>query len=164
MQMATTETTIVPCDYSDPEHREAIASLINAYIADEMGGGTPLSEQEQTCLVESLKNHPKAIVLLAKTQGVFTGLLTAFENFSTFTVRPMINIHDVIVLKAYRKNGIGRCLMNALIREAEQRNCSRVTLEVRSDNLKAQNLYLDLGFQETEPGMFYWRKYLTGKV
>jgi len=157
MQM---KTRIIPCDYSDPEHRKAIIALISAYIQDEMGGSFPLSEQEQTDLVEGLKNHPKTLVLLAETQGIFTGLLTAFENFSTFTARPMMNIHDVMVLKEYRKKGIGRSLMNALIEEAEKRNCSRITLEVRKDNLPAQNLYQDLGFQDTEPSMFYWRKYL----
>ena len=155
------ETKIVRCDYSDPEHRKALIMLINEYIRDEMGGGTILSEQQkQTDLVEGLRNHPKAIVLLAKTQNTFIGMLTAFENFSTFTARPMMNIHDVMVLETYRKKGIGRSLMNALIEEAQKRNCSRVTLEVRKDNLPAQNLYRDLGFHELEPDMFYWRKYL----
>ena len=133
---------------------------MDAYIQDDMGDATPLSEQEQFNLTEGLKNHPKALVLLAKTQDVFSGLLVAYENFSTFTARPMINIHDVMVVKEYRKNGIGRSLMNALIEEAVKRNCSRVTLEVRKDNLPAQSLYKDMGFYEPEPGMFYWRKYL----
>jgi len=154
------ETEIIQCDYSLPEHRQAVISLIAAYIQDEMGGGPPLSPQEEADLIEGLKNNPKAMMLLAKTEGVFSGLLTAFENFSTFTARPMINIHDVMVLKEYRKKGIGRLLMNALIEEARKRNCSRVTLEVRKDNLPAQNLYRDLDFHEPEPGMFYWRKYL----
>jgi ribosomal protein S18 acetylase RimI-like enzyme len=148
------------CNYSNPEHQQAIVSLINAYIDDEMGGGNPLSEQEQIRLVEGLNNHPKSIVFLAETDGVFVGLLTAFENFSTFTVKPMINIHDVIVLKTYRGKGIGRQLMNALISEAENRGSSRLTLEVRKDNPTAQNLYKSLGFKDTDPSMFYWRKYL----
>jgi len=154
------ETKIIRCNHSDPEHQKAIIALINAYIQDEMGGGDPLSEQKQTDLIEGLKNHSKVLVLLAETQGIFVGLLTAFENFSTFTARPMMNIHDVMVLKEYRKKGIGRSLMNAVIEEAEKRNCSRITLEVRKDNLPARNLYHDLGFHEPEPGMLYWRKNL----
>jgi ribosomal protein S18 acetylase RimI-like enzyme len=153
-----TTVDIKICDYSNTEHLQAIAALINAYIADEMGGGKPLSKLEQLRLIEGLNNHPKSIVFLAETEGVFVGLLTAFENFSTFTVKPMVNIHDIIVLKEYRGKGIGRQLMNAVIREAENRSCSRVTLEVRKDNANAQNLYKSLGFEETEPSMFYWRK------
>jgi ribosomal protein S18 acetylase RimI-like enzyme len=154
------ETKIIQCDFSDPEHQKAVIALIDAYIHDDMGDGNPQSKQEQINLIEGLKNHPKALVLLAETQGVYTGLLIAFENFSTFTARPMINIHDVMVLNEYRKKGIGRRLMNVLIEEAGKRNCSRITLEVRKDNLPAQNLYCELGFYEPEPGMLYWRKYL----
>jgi ribosomal protein S18 acetylase RimI-like enzyme len=154
------EIKIIQCDYSNPDHRKAVITLINDYIRDEMGGGTPLSAQEQTELLEGLRNHPQTLVLLAQTDGIFTGLLTAFENFSTFTARPMMNIHDVTVLRAYRRKGIGRSLMMALIEEAGKRNCSRITLEVRKDNITAQNLYNDLGFCETEPSMYYWRKYL----
>jgi ribosomal protein S18 acetylase RimI-like enzyme len=92
--------------------------------------------------------------------GVLVGLLTAFENFSTFTAQPMINIHDVFVLQDYRGKGIGRQLMQALIQEAGNRKSSRISLEVRKDNPEAQNLYKSLDFEETDPSMFYWRKYL----
>ncbi|GHT86667.1 N-acetyltransferase [Bacteroidia bacterium] len=153
-----TTAKISACDYSNPEHRQAVVSLINAYIDDEMGGGEPLSESEQVRLVDGLDNHPKSMVFLAEIDGVFVGLLTAFENFSTFTAKPMINIHDVIVLKEYRGKSIGRQLMNALISEAENRGSSRITLEVRKDNPTAQNLYKSLGFKDTDPPMFYWRK------
>ncbi|MDR2027275.1 MAG: GNAT family N-acetyltransferase [Prevotellaceae bacterium] len=154
-------TGITVCDYSNPAHRQALAALINEYINDEMGGGNPLSQEEQQLLIEGLESHPKSIVLLARHADIFAGLLTAFENFSTFTARPMINVHDIIVSKEYRGRGIGRKLMNAIISEAEKRKCSRVTLEVRKDNIKAQNLYQSLGFEEAEQGMFYWRKYLN---
>ncbi|KAA6318206.1 Aminoglycoside N(6')-acetyltransferase type 1 [termite gut metagenome] len=158
--MTTTETQITSCNYSNQEHLQAIITLTSAYIKDEMGGGEPLSKLDQLRLVDGLNNHPKSIVLLAKTDGIFSGLLTAFENFSTFTAQPMVNIHDVFVLKEYRGRGLGRQLMNAVITEAENRKCSRITLEVRKDNSTAQSLYKSLGFDETNPGMFYWRKNL----
>ena len=154
------ETKIIHCEYNNPEHIKAVLSLIDAFIHDEMGGGNPLSEKEQTDLIKGLKNNHNTIILLAQTQGVFTGLLIAFENFSTFTARPMINIHDIVVLSSQRGKGIGRSLTNALIDEAKKRNCSRITLEVSKDNIPAQNLYKDLGFRDTESGMYYWRKYL----
>jgi ribosomal protein S18 acetylase RimI-like enzyme len=149
-----------PCDYANPAHRKAVATLMNAYINDEMGGGNPLDENGNTRLLEGLEKHPKSIVILAETDGVFSGLLVAFENFATFTVRPMINIHDLIVLKEYRGKGVGRQLMRAITAEAEKRGCSRITLEVRNDNLNAQKLYRSEGFGETEPIYYYWRKYL----
>jgi ribosomal protein S18 acetylase RimI-like enzyme len=160
MKTLDTNTFITACDYSNPLHQQAVVALIDAYIKDEMGGGQPLSAQEQVRLTEGLGKHPTAIVLLAETGGAYAGLLVAFENFSTFTARPMVNIHDVIVLPAYRGQGIGRLLLEGIIAEAGRRNASRLTLEVRKDNLIAQNLYQTLGFEETVPGMYYWRKYL----
>jgi ribosomal protein S18 acetylase RimI-like enzyme len=151
---------ITICDYSNSVHLQAVASMMNAYIGDEMGGGNLLSPEEQQRMIEGLRNHPKSIVLLAQDAGVFIGLLTAFENFSTFTAKPMINIHDVFVFREHRGKGVGRKLMNAIIDEAKRRQCSRLTLEVRKDNRNAQNLYRSLGFEEVEHGMFYWRKYL----
>jgi GNAT superfamily N-acetyltransferase len=158
--MIITETKITACDYSDPEHLQAVADLINAYIRDEMGGGEPLSKFRQLHLADGLQHHPTSIVLLAETKGIYCGLLVAFENFSTFSVQPMINIHDLIVLKEFRGQGIGRQLMDAVVAEAGNRKCSRITLEVRQDNVVAQRLYRELGFGDTEPPMFYWRKYL----
>jgi ribosomal protein S18 acetylase RimI-like enzyme len=155
-----TAIDITACDYSDPLHRQAVTAMINVYINDAMGGGVPLTEAEQASLIEGLSARPSAIVLLAATNGEYVGLLVAFENFSTFTARPMVNIHDVIVRPGYRGLGVGRLLLDGIIAEAASRHASRVTLEVRKDNHVAQNLYRSLGFEATSPDMYYWRKYL----
>ncbi|MDR2621462.1 MAG: GNAT family N-acetyltransferase [Dysgonamonadaceae bacterium] len=158
--MKNPDITVRECDYANPEDRNAIGKLINAYIADEMGGGAPLASPQQSRLAEALRQHPKSIVLLACIGEIRCGMLVAFENFSTFTVSPMINIHDVIVLKEYRGKNVGRSLLDAIINTAENRGCSRITLEVREDNRVAQHLYKSVGFDTTVPGMYYWRKNL----
>ncbi|MDR1718523.1 MAG: GNAT family N-acetyltransferase [Dysgonamonadaceae bacterium] len=159
--MQTNNITIHLCDYNNHDDRNAVATLINAYIDDEMGGGTPLDCSQQQQLLEALQQHPKSIVILAVLQGVRCGMLVAFENFSTFSVRPMINIHDIIVLKAYRGKRVGKRLMESVIELAKNRLCSRITLEVREDNIAARHLYQSLGFAATSPIMDYWRKYLV---
>ncbi len=158
--MTTVEFDIVECDFCDHNHLLAIGYLLNAYISDDMGGGTSLTELQQLRVVNRLDNHPMAVVLLALSDRQPIGMLIGFENFSTFTVKPMINIHDLIVLPAFRKRGAGRLLMEKVIDIARQRGCSRVTLEVRHDNVSAQSLYGGLGFQEADPPMLYWRKNL----
>jgi ribosomal protein S18 acetylase RimI-like enzyme len=158
--MKNPETSIHTCDYSDDDDLHAIGSLINAYIEDEMGGGEPLNQLQRLRLSDALQQHPKSIVLLACMENVRCGILIAFENFSTFTVCPMINVHDLFVLKAYRGNSIGRTLLESAVTVARQRGCSRITLEVREDNPVAQRLYKSIGFEATVPGMYYWRKYL----
>ena len=154
------EIEILDCDFSNPDHLKSLVELINAYITDDMGGGTPLSPIQQLRFVDGLNNHPTKIILLAAVEGKAAGMIVAFENFSTFTARPMVNIHDIIVKPEFRKQGIGRKLMEAIEERARELRCSRITLEVREDNKVAQELYKSIGFDETEPPMYYWRKYL----
>ncbi|MDR1524723.1 MAG: GNAT family N-acetyltransferase [Tannerella sp.] len=160
--MKNPDVTVRRCDYADTDDLNAIGTLINAYIEDEMGdgGGEPLERQQQLRLAEALGRHPKSIVLLACIGEVRCGMLVAFENFSTFTVSPMINIHDVIVLKEYRGKNVGRRLLEAVISMARERRCSRITLEVRVDNPVARHLYKSAGFDSPSPEMSYWRKNL----
>lgn len=152
------EASIHECDFSDVDDLKAVGSLVNAYILDHYGGGKALTEIQQLRLVDALNEHPKAIVLLAEMNRIRCGMIIAFENFSTFSVRPMINIHDVIVLNEYRGRGIGRMMMEALEKIAKERKCSRLTLEVRKDNIVAQSLYRSSGFGDAESPMYYWRK------
>ena len=154
------ETYILTCDFSNPDHLKALGMLINEYILDDMGGGKPLNPLQQLRLVDGLNNHPTAIVLLAITNEAPSGIIVAFKNFSTFTVKPMINVHDIFVATEYRQSGVGKKLMDALVAEAEMIGCSRITLEVREDNVPAQYLYRRFGFDETTPPMLYWRKNL----
>jgi ribosomal protein S18 acetylase RimI-like enzyme len=81
-------------------------------------------------------------------------------NFATFTVKPFINIHDVIVTGDWRNKGIGRKMIEAVIQKATEAGCSKVTLEVREDNENAKYLYNTLGFYDAEPRQYYWQKYL----
>ena len=158
--MKPVNINIIRCDYTNADHLNALGDLMNAYIADNMGGGEALSKLKQLRLVDGLNQHPTSIVLLAMWDDVFCGLLVAFENFSTFTVSPMINIHDLIVLPTYRGKGVGRLLLEAIIEIGNSKKCSRITLEVRNDNVAAQTLYEKMGFAEAEPSMYYWRKNL----
>jgi ribosomal protein S18 acetylase RimI-like enzyme len=151
---------IIKCDYENPKHTNAVKLLLNAYIADEMGDGTVLDEKTGDTLIKKLNSHERAIVLLAKDGDEFIGLLTAFENIATFKAKPMINVHDIIVLKEYRGRGAGRRLMNAVVVEAKKRECARITLEVREDNAAARNLYKSMDFKQTQPKMLYLRREL----
>lgn len=155
-----TDIQIEDCNFCDPDHLSAIGELLNTYVADNMGGGMPLNKLQQLRLVDALNNHPTAIVLLAIVNEKIVGMLIGFENFSTFTVRPMINIHDLIVTPAFRGLGIGRKLMEAIEARAAEKGCGRISLEVRHDNVKAQTLYVSLDFKEADPPMYYWRKSL----
>jgi ribosomal protein S18 acetylase RimI-like enzyme len=151
---------IVSCDFDNTGHCKALVNLMNEYISDKMGGGIPYTEEQKTQLVEGLKTHPSKLVLLAIFGDDFIGLTNCFINFATFTVKPYINIHDVIVTDAWRNKGIGRKLIDKVIEIAGEKGCSKVTLEVREDNYNAKHLYHSLGFNDAEPRQYYWSRYL----
>jgi ribosomal protein S18 acetylase RimI-like enzyme len=151
---------IISCDFENPAHCDALVRLMNEYITDKMGGGEPYSETQKKSLVEGLKNHPSKLVMFAVHEDRYIGLINSFMNFATFTVKPFINIHDVIVTGDWRNKGIGRKMIEAVIQKATEAGCSKVTLEVREDNENAKYLYNTLGFYDAEPRQYYWQKYL----
>jgi len=57
-------------------------------------------------------------------------------------------IPNVCVKEAARRRGVGRQMMEALIKEAEKLGMYRLLLEVRESNVAARTLYKSLGFCE----------------
>jgi len=151
---------IIECDFDDPHQCNAVITLMNHYMADEMGGKLPpYSDEIALKIIEGLKNHPSRLVLLAQYSGEYVGLCNCFINFATFSAKPFINIHDIVVLDKYRGLKIGRKLMEAIDTKARELGCGKITLEVRDDNKRAQKLYKNMGFEEGKPVMHFWSKY-----
>jgi ribosomal protein S18 acetylase RimI-like enzyme len=155
-----TALEIIPCDFDRSDHCEALVSLMNEYISDKMGDGVPYTEEQKVKLVEGLRQHPSKLILFARTGNRFVGLTNCFVNFATFTVKPYINVHDVIVTDSWRNRGVGRRMLEKVIEKAAELGCSKVTLEVRDDNHNAKYLYNSLGFFDADPKQYYWTRYL----
>lgn len=65
---------------------------------------------------------------------------------------------NLAVVKAYRKKGVGRALMNELINDCIKLNLAFATLEVRESNTPAVNLYKSLGFEEVGRRKNYYKE------
>lgn len=148
-------------DFKRQEHRQAIIDLMNAYMSDDMGGKLPpYNSKMEEQLLRGLEEHPSKLILLVRKEDQYIGLSNCFVNFGTFAAKPFINIHDVIVKKTFRGKGAGRVLMEGIAHEAKKLCCSKITLEVREDNIFAQKLYKKMGYGECNPRMYFWTKYL----
>lgn len=159
-------TTIIIADYHNPQHCGDITRLMNHYAQDPMGGGTPLSEFTQQHLCAKLAALPHALTLLGYVNQQAVGLITCFEGFSTFTCKPLLNIHDVIVLDSHRNQGICQLMLRALENIAIKKGCCKLTLEVLEGNQYAQLAYKNFGFKgyELDPAMgqaLFWEKPLS---
>ena len=138
---------IVPVDYSDDQHRRAIPQLLNAYAQDLLGFRKSLEEIVLQRLVAGLEAFPAAIVLLARGDGAYVGMAICFLGFSTFNALPLINIHDFMVLKEYRRQGVGKALLATVEDVAKERGCCKITLEVQMKNEAARRIYQSFGFK-----------------
>jgi ribosomal protein S18 acetylase RimI-like enzyme len=148
------------CDFENPVHLTALADLLNMYMVDPMGDSPQLNKLQQLRLVDGLANHPSSLVLFEIFDEKIVGLATCFINFSTFKVKPYLNIHDFFVHPDYRGKGLAKKLMEELISISEERKYCKINLEVREDNRVAQGLYRSMGFEECKPNMFFWTKIL----
>ncbi|CAA0092637.1 Uncharacterised protein [Zhongshania aliphaticivorans] len=93
-------------DYRAKEDRAAIELLMAHYAVDPMGGGVALSETVLSGLCDALASVTNAATLLIYCDRKPAGLATVFQGFSTFACKPLLNIHDVIVLPKYRGQGL----------------------------------------------------------
>lgn len=137
-------------DLTLPSHAQAVVDLLDAYARDPMGGGQPLQECVRSGLIGELQKRSDVLILLAFVDSTPVGLMNCFEGFSTFKCKPLLNIHDVVVLKRYRGQGIAQKLFAAVEKIALQRGYCKLTLEVLEGNKVAQSVYRQVGFSGYE--------------
>lgn len=154
------EIQVLVADYLNPNHGRALVELLDAYAKDPAGGGQGLSEFTHNRLVSSLAKRPQAFSILAfaKKHGqadLPIGLVNCFEGFSTFACMPLVNVHDVAVIEAFRGQGVAELMLNRVIEVARKRGACKLTLEVLSGNQAANKLYQRMGFEayQLDPGM-----------
>jgi ribosomal protein S18 acetylase RimI-like enzyme len=135
-------------DLADPRDAEALVRVLDAYARDPMGGGTPLAVETRRRLPHLLREHPTTVALLAWSGDEAVGLAVCFVGISTFAARPLLNIHDLAVVPAYRGRGVGRALLEAAAEAARARGCCKLTLEVQDTNHRARAVYARFGFED----------------
>ncbi|WP_296443048.1 GNAT family N-acetyltransferase [Rhodoferax sp. UBA5149] len=157
----TSSVRICRADYANPVHASALVSLLDAYARDPMGGGEPLSAFAQAHLVPALAARPQAFSVLAfgAVDGVAgelpVGLVNCLEGFSTFACQPLVNVHDVAVVREYRGQGVAEQMLALAEEIARERGACKLTLEVLQGNAGAIRLYNRVGFAnyQLDPAM-----------
>ncbi|MDB5744498.1 MAG: GCN5-related N-acetyltransferase [Polaromonas sp.] len=145
-QASPSEIRVCRADYHYDIHARAVVQLLDAYAQDPAGGGEPLSEFARTHLVESLAARPQAFSVLAFSGEEPVGLVNCIEGFSTFACRPLVNIHDVVVLASHRGQRVAEQMLAVVDGIARERGACKLTLEVLNGNLAATKLYKRVGF------------------
>jgi ribosomal-protein-alanine N-acetyltransferase len=140
---------ILPADFSDLEILVAL---------EKESFQRPWSRES---LTHELKDHHQRIFLKALSGGEVVGYA------GLWIIVDEGHITRVAVHPQHRGKGIGKDLVQELIRKGLQEGCKGFTLEVRENNLEARRLYASLGFtqegrrqgyyeEEGEDGIIMW--------
>src|SRR5690554_1349120 len=155
-----TDIEIIQADLDNPKHAADIVKIVDLFARDPMGQDEALEEDVRVDMIAEMKKIPTAMTYIAYNEEDVLGIVTCFIGFSTFTASKTFKIHDVAVHPDARGMGIGTLLLNKVEAEAERMGCSKITLEVRTDN-PAKNLYEREGFEYGNPKWWFMTKELS---
>lgn len=137
---------IIETDYTNPKHRASIVELLDEYARDLQSNGRGLSETVKAALVDELEKRRNVHSVLAFAENEAAGLCVSVETFSTFSAKPVLNIHDLLVAPPFRGRGLSKLLLGKVEDIARELGCCKLTLEVLEKNKIALNLYNSLDF------------------
>jgi GNAT superfamily N-acetyltransferase len=109
-------------------------------------------EHEMEATVEALERsffgpQPVAGALLARRGGEVAAYAIYFFTFSSFLARAGIWLEDLYVRPPFRKQGLGKRLIEAVARVGVERGCGRYEWTALDWNTNALEFYRGLGAQ-----------------
>ena len=137
---------ILIADYRNAAHARSVVELLDSYARDPAGGGAPLPAHVLAELPDALAARPQAFSVLAYDGDQPVGLINCIEGFSTFACKPLVNVHDVVVLPSHRGQRVAQRMLARVEQEARARGACKLTLEVLSGNRSALRAYEREGF------------------
>jgi GNAT superfamily N-acetyltransferase len=91
------------------------------------------------------RDRAYAEVILAELDGLAIGFALFFHTYSTFLTQPGLYLEDVFIRPEYRRQGVGKALMNSVVKIAHERGCGRLEWSVLDWNQNAIEFYQSLG-------------------
>lgn len=89
--------------------------------------------------------------IMAKTQDQIVGFAGIWKSVDD------VHITNIAVKKDFRRSGIASKLLDKLIQMSRLENVNSITLEVKSINIAAINLYLKYGFEKVGARKNYYK-------
>lgn len=135
--MGEAEVSKMPITYQQ-ETKIPKQDLLDLY--NDAGWGAYTAQPE--VLVKAVENS--LYVLTARDGGKLVGLIRIVGDGQTITY-----IQDILVLKAYKRKGIGKTLMQRALEEFKH---VRQKVLLTDDNPETRGFYQALGFQSCDKG------------
>ena len=98
----------------------------------------------------SLKSNTNEIVCVAADGDKLAGFCCGLEISSMCYPNKSGEVTELFVAEEYRRQGIGRRLINEMENELAKRDVVNLCILTGDDNIKAQSLYLSCGYEDAE--------------
>lgn len=108
--------------------------------------GLPISPEAEAAWLTELESSPHSVMLVAEDNGQIVGT-TSIQGISRQRCCHRADL-AIAVRKSHWGQGVGSGLMAAALDFARNAGLEIVSLEVRSDNLRAIRLYEKFGFRK----------------
>ncbi len=95
-------------------------------------------------------SDPRHHIAVAIDDGVVIGFVSAVQYFHPDKSHPELWINEVGVAESHRGQGIARRLMNAVLDEARQQDCTVAWVLTNRSNMAAMRLYASSGGSEAK--------------
>jgi GNAT superfamily N-acetyltransferase len=134
-----TSTSVRPAGAADAE---AVAELVGQL-------GYPTTAQEVIGRLASLRDVPSAIVLVAETDGLVSGLVTAHLFHSIHSTPLVAWLTTLVVRDSCQHSGVGRQLAAAVEGWARSRGALRISVTSGKHRDGAHAFYEHIGYERT---------------
>jgi RimJ/RimL family protein N-acetyltransferase len=108
-------------------------------------GDVGITLEEEVAFLRSMEDPARGFMLKALVDGVIAGT-AGITRSKSIRLRHVGQVGISVVRKHWRQ-GVGRALMEGVVKEGERLGLRRLSLLVRSDNVRAIALYESVGFR-----------------
>jgi aminoglycoside 6'-N-acetyltransferase I len=100
---------------------------------------------------EEFLNDPRHRLEVALDGNLVVGFVSAVIYVHPDKPAPEMWINEIGVAPTHQRQGIGKALMQAILKEAKQSGCTEAWVLTERDNLPAMTMYESTGGEETLP-------------
>lgn len=129
------------------EDVDQLVALLRLLFAVEEDFSFDAGKQRQGLVM--LLHTKGGCILVAEAVGRVIGMCTGQVVISTAEGGPAVLVEDMVVDPAHRRRGVGRALIKAMTRWAEEQGATRLQLLADRNNPPALAFYERIGWQST---------------
>jgi len=101
----------------------------------------PNEEARRRLRIDCLSDRPKYQALVGKIGDKFVSYIIYFFTYSSFLGLPALYLEDIFVREEYRRQGVGKRMLDYLKEIAKREGCCRIEFTVLKWNKSAQEFY-----------------------